>query len=398
MGQNRKFGKAVLELSLNDKVTKGLRSVQDDISKIGSQISSIGKGFAAVGASIVGPLIGAVSTFASVGDELNKMAARTGLSVKALGELKFAAAQSGTSLEAVEKGIRGMAKVLLTAEQGSKGAIDKLAELGFTVEDLAGKSPEKQFEMLAAAVASIEDPTRRSAASMAVFGKAGSDMLPLFADGVAGMDALRQEAHDLGIVLGEEDATAAAALTDAISRLQEQFKAIIVSIGSAVAGPLTEFAGKIGDTLSEMISWIKLNSDLVVTIAKIGVALSTVGAVIISFGGAFQIAAVAVGGLTTAFTLMLAHPVVAAIGAITVAAFALWNEYDRATNSVKNLDKALNRIDNKRTDGDPEELALLAKRFEQLAGPRPNSRQQSKKRLGKSFTLFESSTAISRRW
>lgn len=365
--RTRKFGKAVLEMSLNDKVTKGLKDLQSRISGIGSQINSIGKGFAAVGASILGPLVGAVATFSSVGDSLNKMSARTGFSAQALSELDHAAQASGTSLETVEKGIRGMSKVLLTAQQGSKGAIEKLAELGLTVDDLAGKTPEKQFEKMAAAVSSIEDPSRRAAAAMAVFGKAGSDMLPLFANGVSGMNALRQEAVDLGITLSDEDAAAAAELTDALGRLQEQFKAIITRIGAAVAGPLTDFADKLKGNLSEIISWIRANGELIVTIGKIGATLAAVGGVVVSFGGVFQVAAVAIGGVTTALTFLLAHPVVAGIAAITVGVIALANEFRKATSTATGFDDALNKLSRARTYGDPDELSALSKRFEQLA-------------------------------
>lgn len=377
-GRTRNAGKAVIELSLDDRVSQELKKVEARLNKLGNSITQIGSGMAGIGAAILGPLAGAATMFASVGDSLNKMAARTGLSVEALGELKFAAQQSGTSIDVVEKSIRGMTKVLLRAEQGGKGAADKLAALGLTAKDLSDKNPEKQFEILATAVASIQDPSRRAASSMAIFGKAGSDMLPMFADGVAGIKALRNEARELGIVLSEEDATAAAMLTDAMARLQEQFKAVVVNIGAAVAGPMTEFAGKMKTILVDVIDWIKNNSQLITSIGKIGVVAATAGAVVIALGKTFNVAASAVGAVRVALTFLIAHPAIAAMAAIGAAAIFVANEYRKATDAITSFDDALDKSRSRQTVRDAGELSSLSKRFDQLAAKSELTKDESK--------------------
>ena len=365
--RTRSFGKSVLELSLNDKVSKPLKVFEARLRELGTRVTGIGKGFAKIGAAILGPLAGAAKLFASTGDELNKMAARTGFSAQALSELNHAAQASGTDLQTVEKAARGMARNLLAAEQGSKGAIDKLTELGLTVDDLQGKSPEQQFELLANRIAAIQDPTRRAAASMAIFGKAGSDLLPLLQGGADGMNALRQEARDLGITMNDEDATAAAALTDAFGRLQAQLKAIVVRIGAAVSGPLLQLADRVRDNLTHAINWVRLNGDLIVSIAKIGTTVTAIGAAVIGIGSAFNIAANAVGGLSAVFSILLAHPVAAAMTAVGAAVALMASEYRRATDAVTDFDEALNKNRSRRTSRDAGELDSLSKRFEQLA-------------------------------
>ena len=58
------------------------------------------------GAAIIGFGIKAVNSFADAGDAIQKMALRTGFSTEALSELKFAAEQSGASLEDNREGIK----------------------------------------------------------------------------------------------------------------------------------------------------------------------------------------------------------------------------------------------------------------------------------------------------
>jgi len=59
--------------------------------------------------------------------------------------------------------------------------------------ELADLSPEEQFETIAFAIADLEDPTLRAATAQDIFGRAGTQLLPLFAEGAEGLDALRQK-------------------------------------------------------------------------------------------------------------------------------------------------------------------------------------------------------------
>ena len=88
---------------------------------------------------------------------------------------------------------------------------------GLTVEDLKGLSPDEQFEKLAGAVASISDPTLKAAA-MKIFGANGTNLLPLFAEGADGIQALRDEARKFGISIDDATAKTGAEYGDAMAR------------------------------------------------------------------------------------------------------------------------------------------------------------------------------------
>ena len=185
-------------------------------------------------AAITGFAIGAIKNFADLGDELDKMSKRTGFSVESLGELKFAAEQSGSSLEDVEKAAKRMSSAILDLEDGLTEATRPFERLGITLDDLKGKRPEDQFQLIALALAGVEDATTRAALAQDIFGRSGTALLPLFIEGEKGMEALRQQARDLGIVMSTESAADAADFKDSLNEL----KSAVSGLGLAFSGTL----------------------------------------------------------------------------------------------------------------------------------------------------------------
>jgi len=123
MGSKVKAGEAFVELTTQDtKFQKGLLKAQNKLKKFGESISSIGTSMMKAGGVIVAAFGAATAVFMKVGDDLDKMAARTGMSVEALSQLKFAAQQSGTSIEDVEKAVRKMNEMLAKTKTGSAEA------------------------------------------------------------------------------------------------------------------------------------------------------------------------------------------------------------------------------------------------------------------------------------
>jgi hypothetical protein len=293
MANSVEAGRAFMRLTLNDaSFRKGIDAAGRRLQSFGSTALRIGGAFTGLGAAITAPFVGAVSAFIKTGDELDKMAARTGISEAALSELGFAAEQSGAQLGDVEKGVRGLQKTLLNASRGLSTSVDSLAEIGLSFEDLEGKLPEEQFTIVADRLAAIEDPSKRVALSMQLLGRSGSSLQPL----LGSVAALRQEARDLGIVIGTDTANAAARLADAFNRVQRQVGATFVFIGSALEPVLTRVADAISLIGSSVIEWVRNNQQLVSTIAIVGAAITTAGTLFIGFGIGLTIAGIALSG------------------------------------------------------------------------------------------------------
>ncbi|MBA3707357.1 MAG: phage tail tape measure protein, partial [Planctomycetes bacterium] len=304
-------GQAYVELFADDRLLqRGLRSAQQRLKAFGDSVRAIGVQLGVVGAVIAAPLMAATRQFVSFGDQLDKMATRTGLSVEALSELAFAAESSGTSLEAVETSVRVMQRTLAAAGRGSKSAVDALHALDLSVERLSSLSPEQQFEAIALALTRIEDPTARAAAAMRVFGRSGTSLLPLLRD----LPALRAEARRLGLTMSTQDATAAASLSDAFDRLRASLRTTSVAIGASLAPLLERVAARVLGFMIGLREWISRNQGLVVSLLQVAVATVVAGVALIGIGVALKTLGAAIGVVSA--TIGLFHTVLTLTGSV----------------------------------------------------------------------------------
>jgi len=324
-------GRAFVELFADDsKLVRDLRRAEKKLKAFGSSIRNLGLKMAGLGTAILAPLLGAAKAFSSMGDQVAKMAKRTGLSVEALSELKFVASQTGTSIEALETGFRRMQRSIYDAGRGLSTQTDALRDLGLTYKDLKGLVPEQQFKLLAEAISRVEDPTRKAALAQALFGRAGTMLLPMFAKGAAGIEQLQKEARRLGLTMSSEDAKAAEDFTEALDALWKVVKMGVFRVGAALAPVLKQLAETITSVATKISAWVQANREIIVTVMKVaaavlagGIALATLGTIISGLGSALGglIAIVTTVGmvfkLLAGVIAFLLSPIGAVIAAVT---------------------------------------------------------------------------------
>lgn len=273
-------GDAVLKIGVDTKgVDKGLKGLKGQFMK---HSKAIGIGMTAVGGTILAVGIKSVKTYAEMGDEVQKMALRTGFSTEALSELRHAADISGASLGTLEKGVKKMAMSIADAKDGLATYTREFDKIGMAVEELEGLSPEEQFFKIAEAIARIEDPTIRAASAQKILGRAGTELLPLFAEGEEGMAALRQEAHDLGIVFDQEAADKAAKLTDEMHRMKEATSGVQIAIAEHLAPIISSFIEtKVVPLITKIKEWTEAHPALT---KKIVIITGVVGGLLVVLG------------------------------------------------------------------------------------------------------------------
>jgi hypothetical protein len=113
-------------------------------------------------------------------DNTRQLAASLGVSYQELRTLQVAADLSGASSEELAKAFTRAQVTITNAAGGSKEAAKALATLGLSVDDLATQTSTQQFQTIATAINSIENPAQRAAAAVAIFGKSGAALLPTF--------------------------------------------------------------------------------------------------------------------------------------------------------------------------------------------------------------------------
>ena len=311
-------GRAFVELGVNDATQRALKSAEKRLKAFGASVAKIGAGLTALGAGLGGPLLAAAKQFSDQGDAVAKMSKRTGIAVEELQGLGHAAELSGANIESLEKGVRKMQQNLVDAGRGMGDAKDALEELGLSADALLNLSPEEQFKAIADRIAEVEDPTRKAALAMDIFGRAGSQLIPLLNEGSSGIRAMQEEARRLGIVLSAEAAAQSELLNDNITRLKKTLAGVTNQIGAALAPALNKILEYITPLVASVSKWVQENQAVVVTIAQVAVGLFAAGTVIASLGGAFVLAGIAAGGLASAFGTMasIASGVAAAVLAI----------------------------------------------------------------------------------
>jgi len=305
--QGIRAGRAFVELGVSDRLTAGLKAAQRRLAAFGAGVRSIGTRIAAIGTAGLAPLAASVRSFASAGDVLDKMSRRTGISVEALSELGFAAEQSGADLATLEKGVRTMQRAINDLGRGLSTQTDAFGDLGLTMADLEGRSPEEQFKLIAERLSRVEDASKRAALAQMIFGRAGTQLLPLMQDGARGIEALQEQARSLGLTISTQTAKDAALLTDTLNIMWRVVKQGVFVVGSALAPTVIDLTNAVVRAAVTATQWVRENKALVVTVAKVaagvaaaGIAMIGLGLLIAGVGAVFGLLAGAVGAVGTA--------------------------------------------------------------------------------------------------
>jgi hypothetical protein len=345
------LGRPFVEVYVKDsRLVKGLNAAAARLKAFGASITALGARIAGLGVTLALPFLGAAKLFADMGSDMKDMFDRTGVAVEALSELRYAAEQSGSGAEDLEKGLRTMSRNIIEAARGSVQTRRNLSRLGLTIADLTGLSPDQQFELIADRLSRIQNPANRATIAMEIFGRTGASLLPLLSTGAQGIQELRGEASRLGLTMSTEDAEAAEAFGDALSTLWRSLKQVAFMVGAALAPTLKRIAEWITRVAANLAGWIDENREVITVIGAViagivgvGAALMVLGPLISAVGSAIGLVTFAISAATTAVSLLgaaigfLLSPiglVVAAVGGIAAAVLFATDEGNMALESL----------------------------------------------------------------
>lgn len=311
-------GKAFVEISAKDRLTKTLKRIGDSMQSLGARMMRVGSSIANVGRQITTAFIDASKVFADMGDQIGKMANRTGFTAEALSEIGFAAEQSGASLEQFDRALAAMARFSVQAERKLTSAKDILKLLGVTLEDFNAADPERRFMLLAEGIAGVKNPSLQAGLALTVFGRQGRELLPLLKEGSEGIGELRKQARDLGLSMSGEDAKSAEDYTDRMNELWRVIKQGVFTIGASLAPTLIDLTKKLTTGAVAVLKFVEANRPLIVVAAKIGAGIIALGVAIASIGGTLAVAGFTISGITTALAAVPAvfGTIAAVIGAV----------------------------------------------------------------------------------
>jgi len=226
---------------------------EQSISKTGEQADSLGSklaggiktaakwaaGVTAAAVAVGGAMVAMAKDTAAAADTVDKGAQRMKVSTDAYQELAHAADLSGVSMSTLEKA----AKKLEGTDINFDEAIDQIYAL--------------------------EDAEDRAALAAELFGDSVAyQMTPMLNASAEDMAAMRQEAHDLGLVMGEEAVANGAAMNDMFAKVEGSISALKNSLISDFMPYIMEILQWVIDNIPQIQDTVKSVMDAVWPIVK----------------------------------------------------------------------------------------------------------------------------------
>jgi hypothetical protein len=254
------FNKAVGEPSTNALGRLGAK-VDGVAGKFRSGLGSISAWLPALGAIgsalTLGGLVEMTRRQAEGYEDLTLGAQKLGSSTRDLAVWRFGAKLAGVENEKLDKGLVKLNKTMYDAATGKNKDVAALFRaMKIPLRDAHGqiKSVGNSLEDVAEAFKNTENPAMRDAAAMALFGKAGADLLPFLLKGRAGIADLRAEMAKYSGLTDEN--------REALEHLAGSYKRLDKA-GSGLSAKLSAvFAPALSLVVDGTTDWIVANRDL----------------------------------------------------------------------------------------------------------------------------------------
>lgn len=245
------FAKLTLDSS---EYEKGLGDAQKETgsfaSKLRTGLATAGKiGVAALGTVTTAAglmskkILDGAADVAAYGDNIDKASQKMGISAEAYQEWDAVLQHSGTSIDALNRG-------MITLSKQAQNNSDAFEKLGLSQEAVASMSQEDLFSAVIAGLQDMEEGTERTALAAELLGGSAKELGPLLNTSAKETEAMRKRVRDLGGVMSKDAVKAAAKYQDSLQDMQ-------TALAGAKRGITAEFLPAITsvmDGLTEVFS------------------------------------------------------------------------------------------------------------------------------------------------
>lgn len=270
------------------ELKKSFRELERDLRDLGGQFATMGKAvgvaMAGMATAVAGGVAASVTSFTEYGGAVDDAVNRTGVGAEAFQRLAFAAQMSGSSAETMERALIKLNQGMSAAASGSnKQVLELFDALNIELTDAEGnvRAAADVMPELAKAFQVNENAATRTRMAMALFGRAGTELVPMFADldrhgeaAADGMDAWRIKAERFGLVLSEEQVGAAAELGDQLDLTRHAFSGLATTVGAQVTPVLLDLLPKVQGFIAE--NRVFIGQKVAATFQSLATAISRV--------------------------------------------------------------------------------------------------------------------------
>ena len=246
---------------------------------------------------------------ADLADHASKASQILGITTESVQELGYAAKLADVGQEQLEKGLNHLALGMAEVSKGTGPAADAFAALHISAAKIKGLKLDDVLGVVADAIAKLPDGQQKLDIAAGIFGKGGRELIPMLNDGSKGINALKKEADDLGIVVSGPTGKAFEKFNDDQTRLSETWRGLKTQIVTALLPGLQ-------DLVTGALEWVKANKELIHN--SISAVVSGAIVVVKGLAAAFEFVVEAIGFFSTHTEAMVA--LLTIVGAV----FAEW--------------------------------------------------------------------------
>lgn len=148
------------------------------------------------------------------GSNVNDMSQKLNISKKGFQEWSYILGQSGTDIGVLQMGMKTLSNAAVDGNKSFK-------KLGISQKELQTLSTEELFDRTITQLAGMEAGNERTALAADLFGRSATELLPILNSGADGIEAMRKQAEDYGLVMSDEAVQASDDFGDSVSLMQQ---------------------------------------------------------------------------------------------------------------------------------------------------------------------------------
>jgi hypothetical protein len=248
-------------------VVRAFKQIQAEAARTAQQSRLAGEGHAFLNKQLaslktllptlaVGALVAGFISFAKSGlelaDNLGKLHQKTGLTADTLSTLAFAARFADVEQQQLGKGLVKFTKSMDDYDKGASTARGAVKALFGNENALQGLNMDQRLQAIVKRMAELGPGTVRTGAAVALFGKAGAELLPVMDElGAQGFDRLSERAKKLGLDLSDDATNAAENLKRSLITMKAEAQGMATQFLLGLAPNLANVANAITDATAE---------------------------------------------------------------------------------------------------------------------------------------------------
>ena len=245
------FGSILVD---TDQAEKSIQKTDDKALNLGKSLAKGAETAGKFGLTLAGgaaaagtAMLAVANDTAKTADEIDKASIRMGISAESFQELRYAAEQSGVTADEIDKASIRMG---ISAEsfQELRYAAEQSGVEVSTLEKAAKKLEGTDLNMdeAMAQIMALGTEEERAAKAAELFGDSiAYNMAPMLEMSGEEMDAMKQRANDLGLVMSGDDVKAGVKFGDTMADITKSLKALGTQVGSAIMPIVQKFADMI---------------------------------------------------------------------------------------------------------------------------------------------------------